>query len=64
MTGDADDIVPLAENTAVVEKRYKALGGSIQVIVKPSVDHTHGLTDPTPITHFILKHTLPTHGEN
>ncbi len=64
VTGDADDIVPLAENTAVVEKRYKALGGSIQVIVKPGVDHKHGLTDPAPITRFILKHTLPAHPEN
>jgi hypothetical protein len=30
VTGDADEIVPLAENTAVVERRYKKLGGNIK----------------------------------
>ena len=27
VVGDADDAVPVAENTAVVEQRYKALKG-------------------------------------
>ncbi len=53
--GDADEIVPLEENTRIVEERYKAMGGSIIVIVKPGVGHTHGLDDPTPIVDFILK---------
>lgn len=58
IVGDADDVVPLAENTAVVEKRYKALGGPIQVIVKPGVGHhPHSLVDPAPIVEFVLKHT-------
>jgi pimeloyl-ACP methyl ester carboxylesterase len=55
--GDADDVVPLEENTAIVEKRYKALGGDITVIIKPGIGHKHGLDDPSPIIGFVLKNT-------
>lgn len=56
--GDADDVVPLDENTRVVEARYKELGGDITVIVKPGVGHhPHSLKDPAPIVEFVLKHT-------
>ena len=55
LAGDADLVVPVAENTAVLEQRYKALGGSIEVIHKPGVGHVHGLDDPTPIVDFILR---------
>lgn len=56
VVGDADDVVPVAENTAVIEQRYKQLGGSVTVIHKPGIGHKHGLDDPTPIVDFILKH--------
>ena len=40
------------------KKRYKQLGGKIDVIVKPGVGHhPHSLKDPTPIVEFVLKHT-------
>lgn len=53
--GDADKTVPLAENTAIFEKRYKELGGKIEVILKPGVDHhPHSLKDPQPIVDFLL----------
>ncbi|MDX9755385.1 MAG: alpha/beta hydrolase [bacterium] len=52
--GDADPIVPIHENTRVLEKRYTEAGGPIQVLVKPGVGHVHGLDDPTPIVDFIL----------
>ncbi len=56
--GDADDVVPIDENTRLVEKRYKELGGSITVIAKPGVSHhPHSLVDPAPIVEFVLKHT-------
>jgi hypothetical protein len=57
--GDMHDwIVPINENTLVVEKRYKELGGEIQVIRKPKAGHRpHSLPDPTPIVEFVLKHT-------
>lgn len=55
--GDADDTVPWQENTGLVEPRYKALGGDITLICKPGGNHhPHGLTDPTPIVDFIVKH--------
>jgi len=55
--GAADEVVPVAENTAIVESRYKALGGSIKVILKEGCGHhPHSLKDPTPIVAFILKH--------
>ena len=56
--GGADRVVPLDENTRVLEARYKKLGGRIDVIVKPDCGHhPHSLKDPTPIIQFILKHT-------
>lgn len=55
--GALDDVVPMLENTDIVEKRYKELGGSITVIVKPDCGHhPHSLKDPTPIVEFVMKH--------
>jgi hypothetical protein len=57
--GDDDDVVPVEENTAVIEKRYLSLGGVIQVIHKPGVGHhPHGLENPEPVVQFILDHTV------
>lgn len=56
VVGDADAVVPVAENTAIIEERYKALGGHIEVIHKPTGHHPHCLKDPKPIVDFILKH--------
>lgn len=56
--GDADEVVPFAENMAIVEKRYKELGGSVQVILKPGIGHhPHSLPDPAPIVKFVTEHT-------
>jgi pimeloyl-ACP methyl ester carboxylesterase len=56
--GGADQTVPLAENTAVLEKRYRELGAPIEVIVKPGGDHhPHSLPDPAPIVEFLTKNT-------
>ena len=55
--GDADDVVPMPENTGLVEERYAKLGGEIKVISKPGVGHhPHSLKDPKPIVDFILAH--------
>jgi pimeloyl-ACP methyl ester carboxylesterase len=60
VVGDDDTGVPVAENTALVEQRYKALGGEIKVIHKPGIGHhPHGLDDPKPVVDFILKHSQP-----
>lgn len=55
--GDADRVVPVAENTLLVKERYEKLGGPIEVILKPGVDHhPHSLKDPGPIVEFVLRH--------
>jgi hypothetical protein len=46
------------------EQRYKALGGSIQVIVKRGVGHVHGLDDPMPIIESLVAHRPPASGDN
>jgi pimeloyl-ACP methyl ester carboxylesterase len=57
VVGDADDVVPVPENTTVVEDRYRRLGGQIQVIHKPGIGHhPHGLDDPSPVVEFLLAH--------
>ena len=54
--GGADSLVPMAENTTVLEKRYRAFGGLIEVIVKAGGEHhPHSLKDPAPIVDFLLK---------
>lgn len=58
VVGDADDIVPIEENTVPFEHEIKAAGGSIQVIHKPGIGHhPHSLQNPQPIVDFILKAT-------
>jgi hypothetical protein len=58
--GDADEIVPVAENTLVLAERYRACGGSIDVITCPGgKHHPHGLPDPAPIVAFIRQNTEP-----
>ena len=58
IVGTADTVVPVAENTTIVEQRFKRLGGKIQVISKPGIGHhPHSLKDPTRIVEFVLKHT-------
>ncbi|NIG54829.1 G-D-S-L family lipolytic protein [Chitinophaga sp. Cy-1792] len=55
VVGDADDLVPVAENTAPFEKAVKAAGGDITVIHKPGMGHhPHSLPNPKPIVDFIL----------
>lgn len=55
VVGDADQTVPVAENTTLFEKRMKELNAPITVIHKPGVDHhPHSLNNPETIVHFIL----------
>ncbi len=58
VVGDADDVVPVAENTAPFEQKILEAGGSIRVIHKPGVNHhPHSLQNPQPIVDFILRAT-------
>jgi pimeloyl-ACP methyl ester carboxylesterase len=55
--GGADSVVPLAQNTRVLERRYHELGGVMQVIVKEGGEHhPHSLKDPAPIVDFLVQH--------
>ena len=56
--GDADNAVPMEENTTILASRYKELGGRIEVIIKEGRGHGLNLNDSNeslPIVKFILK---------
>ncbi|HTN19151.1 MAG TPA: prolyl oligopeptidase family serine peptidase [Pelobium sp.] len=54
--GDADEVVPMQENTFPFVKLIKEAGGEIALILKPGgKHHPHSLKDPKPIVDFILK---------
>ena len=56
VVGDVDEVVPVAENTAIAEARYKKLGGVFKVIHKKNVGHhPHSLPDPQPIVGFVIR---------
>ena len=58
VVGDMDKVVPVSENTAIAQERYKKMGGTFEVIHKKDVGHhPHSLKDPSPIVDFMLKHT-------
>ena len=58
VVGDVDTSVPVSENTAIGEARYKALGGTFKVIHKPDVGHhPHSLPDPAPMVEFVEKYS-------
>jgi pimeloyl-ACP methyl ester carboxylesterase len=57
VVGDADDVVPFDENAGLAQSRYRALGGTVQIMHKPGVGHhPHGLDDSKPVIEFILQH--------
>jgi pimeloyl-ACP methyl ester carboxylesterase len=59
VVGDADDVVPVEENTAILKQRYERLGGHVELIVKKGVGHhPHSLEDPASIVDYILAHRL------
>lgn len=54
--GDSDSVVPFDENGKIFKERYEALGGPVELILKPGNDHhPHSLKDPTPIVEFVEK---------
>ncbi len=58
VVGDADDVVPVDENTGPFEQRVLSAGGTIKVIHKPGIGHhPHCLPNPKPIVDFALMAT-------
>jgi pimeloyl-ACP methyl ester carboxylesterase len=58
--GEADVDLPPEENILLLQTRYQSLGGDIAVIAKPGIGHhPHSLSDPTPLSTFILSRLTP-----
>ncbi len=57
ITGDTDDVVPYRENGARMEQEYQKAGGIFQLIRRAEGHHPHGLSDPTPVVQFIVRHS-------
>lgn len=54
--GGSDKVVPYDKNMEIVRSRFIALGGSVEVIVKPGVDHhPHSLENPEPVVDFVIR---------
>jgi len=52
---DADEDVPMSKNTIPFVEKIKALGGQIDVIIKPGFKHhPHSLPNPAPIVQFVM----------
>lgn len=57
VSGDADEAVDVQKNLGLLEQRYRAAGGLIEVVIKPGGKRRpHSLEDPAPIVNFILQH--------
>jgi len=55
LCGDADEVVPPSENTMVIARKMRELGGNFKVIYKPGAKHhPHSLENPQPILDFIF----------
>jgi pimeloyl-ACP methyl ester carboxylesterase len=56
--GDADKLVPLDANSALMKTRYTALGGTMELIVPPGQGHTHweGFFRCRELVDFVVKH--------
>ncbi len=57
-TGDVDKLVPARDNSFLVEKRYKALGGEMTVTVFKGQGHNYwtGFFEDEAMAAFIIKH--------
>ncbi len=58
--GDADKVVPLDKNSAVIAERYKALGGPMELIIVPGKGHQNdpAFFESEAILKFLLKQGL------
>lgn len=55
--GDADEVVPFEENTALLARRYEELGAPFHLILKAGAGHhPHSLQDPAPLVEFLRAH--------
>ena len=59
--GDADKVVPLPLNSQMLAERYKALGGSMQLVIPPDQGHNMwpGFFQCQELVDFVLAHAKP-----
>ena len=56
--GADDQVVPPELNGRLLAERWRAAGGEVELIERPSWGHhPHGLDDPAKIVRFVLRHT-------
>ena len=58
--GDSDKVVPHEANTGLLEKRYRALAGPVQVELIPGQGHNmwRGWFESQSLTDFMIKHAV------
>lgn len=59
--GDADQVVPLAQNSGLMKERYEALGGSMELIVPAGQGHNmwEGFFRSAELVRFVKAHAGP-----
>ncbi|WP_404306761.1 alpha/beta fold hydrolase [Neorhodopirellula lusitana] len=56
MINEADNVVPPSENSDLLVKRYRELGGTITELRRPGLGHhPHSLKDPAPLVEFAIQ---------
>lgn len=58
--GDSDKVVPIEQNSGAIAKRYRELGGQMELIVVPGKGHEFDAAffESQPMLDFLLKHGL------
>ena len=59
--GDADDVVPLKDNSALLASRYRELGGSMRLGIPPGQGHNvwDGFFQCQELVEFVIAHASP-----
>jgi pimeloyl-ACP methyl ester carboxylesterase len=59
--GDVDTLVPLEQNSGEVARRYKALGGTMELVVPRGQGHNlwSGFYQCKELVDFVIKHAKP-----
>ena len=62
--GDKDDVVPLADNSALLAKRYRELGGSMRLRIAPGQGHNvwDGFFQCRELVEFVIAQIAPVDG--
>ncbi len=57
--GDSDQVVPLAENSGLVQERYQKLGGKVEVEIVPGARHQviDAFFKSKNLIEFLIKHS-------